>query len=182
MNEETVRKIQEVLLWRRPVVLAILFVLTEFTFYLVYAMKLDFGSTTMLLLIFYNIFKIIMGPLDKVLFSPLPEDKPDQPNRIRTSAEVKEITDKIKEKITLVADWLNDYSKNPTNQKHFIFFSISFIAFALFTMMGSFWVSFIVVHAILIIPGVYFSTFVQNLIHKDNKKDNANSNEKVKTE
>ncbi|KAH0794885.1 hypothetical protein GPJ56_001162 [Histomonas meleagridis] len=182
MKEETVRKIQEVLLWRRPAALAILFVLTEITFYLVYAMKLDFGATLMLILIRYNIIKIVMGSLDKVLFAPLPEDKPDQPNRIRTNDEVKEITDKVKEKIAVVTNWLDDYMKNPTNQKHFIFFSIAFIAFALFTMMGSYWVCFIVIHSCLIIPGLYLSSFLQNLIHKDQNKGNVSKDEKVKTE
>ncbi|KAH0791763.1 hypothetical protein GPJ56_004257 [Histomonas meleagridis] len=182
MKEETIRKIQEVLLWRRPVVLAILVVLTELTFYLVYAMKLDFGATLMLVLILYNILKIVMGSLEKVLFAPLPEDKPDQPNRIRTNAEVKEITQKVQEKIAMVTNWLGDYMKNPTNQKHFIFFSIAFIAFALFTMMGSYWVCFIVIHLIYVLPGLYFSSFVQNLIHKNQSNENVNKDEKVKTE
>jgi hypothetical protein len=171
LTTASIRKVQEVILWRRPFPLILVFIVADFIFIFIYKFRLNFFSTVLFLAIVYNILRFVYdfagSALDYLFFrSPLPDDPPDRLNRIRTPDEV----------VDLLADWearcrqlwgsLTTYAAEPSWDKHLTFFGTLFIVFVITTVVGTFAVMVIIVHAILIIPGMSLNPTVREFVRE----------------
>jgi hypothetical protein len=156
-DPSTVQKIQEVILWRSKAAVAITFVITELIFVFIGAANLGFFATIFFLHIVHSIFRIafkfVGSVLNPLLFRATYDDAPDQSNRIRSFDEVNELVHKCHDRGRAAVQWLRDYRADPTIEKHFFFFFTLFFFFVISTSLGTFWVFFLMVHAVLIIPG-----------------------------
>jgi hypothetical protein len=86
------------------------------------------------------------------LFPVRPPDAKDLPNRIRSAKEVGSLCVGAE-----LREWLNSYVARPTVEKHFRFFELFFVAFVVFTSVGTYWS----VHSLLIGPALALSPTVR---------------------
>jgi hypothetical protein len=170
LSPGAVRKIQEIILWRNPVAVALTFTFVEFIFFFIATTNLGFFPTILFLHILHNVFRFISRlagtVLDVLLFRANYNDLPDQPNRIRTFDEVNTLIHKCHEHGRDALQWLSEYRTNPTLEKHFFFFSTLFFFFVIATALGTFWLVFLIVHAVLIIPGAVFNPRIRDFAEK----------------
>lgn len=184
LDEGFVRKVQEIILWRRPLALTVLTICIELVFYSIYKLDLDFFSTVMYVIVLHNIaelFYLMLGELgNRIFFRPLPDDEPNSPNRIRNIAELSEIISKLLDVLVNFKKWLIDLIYSPTLSKCWTFFGISFAIFIVFSIFGSFWLCFFAVHTLLIIPGAISCPVLSPLLMKQDT--NISVQEKTKSD
>ena len=167
-------RFQEIIFWRRPIIVFITFLIVELIFLAIYVFKLDFISTSIFLLLLFNVFRLfkywIGSFIEKSLFKPLPPDDPTAPNRIRSITEVYILLEMISVWIEDIWTWFKHYLSDPQPLEHFLFYGTCFFLFMIIALLGSYWFIFLIVHIILIAPGLLCSPHVRNYIQKLNKK------------
>jgi hypothetical protein len=170
LSPGAVQKIQEIILWRNPVALALTFIIVECIFVFIATTNLGFFPTILFLHIIHNIFRFVSrlaGPvLNILLFRAKYNDLPDQPNRIRTFDEVSALVHQYHEHGRDALQWLRDYRASPSLEKHFFFFATIFFFFVIATALGTFWLVFLVIHALLIIPGAVCNPRIRDFAEK----------------
>lgn len=182
LTEERARRAQMVLLWRSPVAVGVTFAITELVFFLVHTLDLNVFGTILLLGILVRIAEMVLPMvhdlIDTVVFPALPADPPELSNRIRSYDEIRAFIAQVHRRVKFVYDWLEAYVEKPTLFNHGIFFGTMFVAFVLFTDMGTFCTVFVTVHFILIVPALWFHPKVRELA----KPYLSSLNLKIKTE
>lgn len=185
--KEMIQIIQEIIFWRRPILIFITFLIVEFIFITIYQLHFDIASTLLFLLIVFNIIRLLcycFGPFFKSYFlKPLPQDEPNSPNRIRTMDEVQNFLEDIFEKIEFCISKFKNYTLSPTISEHILFFSSSFLIFLITMTLGSYRLMFLVIHSILVLPGLICSPKVRQLFNTCVEKiTNIKGSEKLKNE
>ncbi|OHT15778.1 hypothetical protein TRFO_13765 [Tritrichomonas foetus] len=174
LDESLAMSIQKIVLWRCPKALISTLLIVEFIFFSIYQMNLDFISTFLFLIIIFYAFRfvwhVIGSSVGPTLFPEIPEEDESVPNRIRPLNDLKKLVSVIQNKIDALCKWLHEYLNNPTVSKHIIFFGTTFLLFVSFTIIGSFWFCFIVVHAVLLGPGIYFNPAVMKFVNEQKAK------------
>jgi hypothetical protein len=164
------QKIQEIILWRRPLAVVVTFAIAESMFFFVSVTDLSFLATVLFLHIVHILFRLVYSLagrfIESVLFRAKYDDPPDLPNRIRSFDEVQALVHTAHEKGRAFVAWLRDYRAQPTIEKHALFFAPLFFLFVVSTVLGTFWVVFLIVHAVLIVPGVALNPTVRRLVAK----------------
>jgi hypothetical protein len=79
-----------------------------------------------------------------------------------------------------VVRWLREYRATPTPEKHFFFFATLFFVFVIATVLGTFWVVFLIVNGILIVPGAWLNPTLRRFV--DGKIRQLREQRKVKEE
>jgi hypothetical protein len=168
LSPSATQKIQEVILWRSPLAVLATFAVVESMFFFVSATDLSFLATVLFLHIVHILFRLayrVAGPLlDRLLFRAKYSDPPDRPNRIRSFEEVQALVHSAHERGRALIAWLRDYRAEPTAEKHALFFAPLFFVFVVSTVLGTFWVVFLIVHAVLIVPGAVCSPTVRAFV------------------
>jgi hypothetical protein len=187
LTASLIRKVQEVLLWRRPLPLLLIFIVVESIFIFVYKFGLNFFSTLLFLAIVYNVFRFVYdfagAALDRVLFgSPLPADLPDQLNRIRPPDEVMDLVTNWEAKFRQLWQWFVAYVADPSWDRHLAFFGTLFVVLIITTIVGTFMLMVIIVHGILIVPGMSLNPVVREFVSERIRAIEAAAEPKQKTD
>lgn len=174
LNETFIQRVQEVVLWKRPIVLAITLFVTNFIFLVEYRLQLDFLATIFFLCFIHSVVKIIQNyagtTLEKILFPTLPEGDQTASNHVRPYSEVKEYLNKIAKSNEQLDEWLKEFVQAPTPMNCLLFFGTMFLLFITFNIFGSFWFLFILIHSILLIPGFVLSPIIRNFVNQKIEK------------
>jgi hypothetical protein len=152
------KRSQEILLWHRPVVFIIILVAVESVFLVVSGLEFGALPTFFLLASLYFALQIVWvfagSTIEAIFFQELPAGDPTALNRVRPIEEVQEICCRYSGQLRTVREWLEHYLIDPSVSDHLLFFGAAFVAFVIVTVLGTLWTVFIVVHSILILPGV----------------------------
>lgn len=180
LNETFIQRVQEVILWKRPIVLAITLLVTNIIFITEYRLQLGFLATIFFLGFIHSMLKVIQniaGPvLEKILFPTLQEDDQSASNHVRPYSEVKEYLNKITKLNEQLDEWLKKFVQAPTPMNYLLFFGTMFLLFITFNIFGSFWFLYIFIHSGLLIPGLVLNPTIRNFVnHKiEEAKQEAN--------
>jgi hypothetical protein len=155
--------------WRRPLALALVFVIVDSIFTLVYALRLSFLSTILFLCVVSNIVRFVYEfagtGVDLWLFeAPRPPDDPNQSNRVRTPEEVDATICYWQANGRRFGEWFRNYIAEPSWGKHAMFFGAVFIVFVVAMAVGTFSIVAIIVHAILVLPGLLLNPAVRGFV------------------
>lgn len=169
VTSSAICKLQEVLFWRRPLALALVFVIVDSIFTLVYALRLSFLSTILFLCVVSNIVRFVYEfagtGVDLWLFeAPRPPDDPNQSNRVRTPEEVDATICYWQANGRRFGEWFRNYIAEPSWGKHAMFFGAVFIVFVVAMAVGTFSIVAIIVHAILVLPGLLLNPAVRGFV------------------
>ena len=166
LDEKNILLIQEIILWKRPKTLIILILLINLIFDIIYFTKLTTIATIIFLILlsfFLRIlWKFFSNQISNFLFPEIIyENDPESPNRIRSMKELQLIYLKFHKFFFNIFQWLRNYIQNPNKLNTFIFLSIMSLIFILFLKIGTYYILWILIHLILILPGFINSPFIR---------------------
>jgi len=181
LNEEFTLRFQEVIFWRRPIVLILIGAIVEAVFWGIKKMELTTFSTILFMIFLYHVTKLIWhffaGAIRSFLFKELPELGIDEPNRTRSLSEVRRNLAHVKAKKMQIQEWLVNYMAEPTLVNTLLFVGTSFLLFSVFSYFGTYKILCVLVHAILIVPGLIVNPTVRKFV-----AEKLNQEPKEKTE
>ncbi|KAH0791118.1 hypothetical protein GPJ56_004929 [Histomonas meleagridis] len=174
--EKHVDQIQAMLFWRNPIPMAILLVLVNLLFFIIYKLNLSFVPTMLLLGTIYVLFKVVKKiageKIAPILFKPI-ENK-EGTYKIYPLEKVCETISCLVGKISCLTGRVKAGDK-PTIGTALIPLAVLSGLFLFFLITGTFWLNFVLVNLILLLPAVIFHPKVLEKIQpyfaKCQKKD-----------
>ncbi|KAH0790885.1 hypothetical protein GPJ56_005020 [Histomonas meleagridis] len=163
--EETITRMQEVFLFKRPLVL-ILILVGILAFY-IFVKSSEAGFFAVIALFFVVIYAVsiiwtyLKNFLSKYLFKPLPADDPTASNRVRTLEEFCDFLEKAKKFIS--------GSENQTKKsslRRIIVAAVSFTFAFIFTKVDPFYFNLVFTYIAILLPGILLHPAVNKLIYK----------------
>lgn len=174
IGEKLAIKIEAIVLWRCPTAFFCTLIISEFVFFCIYQMNLEFISTVTFVLLAYSILRFIWSifgnHLEPFLFGQFPMEEEKQSNRIRSFNELIDLAIQVQEKADNILLKLYDYLLHPSLKKTFLFFGVLGILYIIFTIIGSYSFCFVVFHLFLIGPGFYFHPSFQRYLEQRKAK------------
>jgi hypothetical protein len=160
-HEAQLNRIQEVLLFRRPFVLALVVVGIAAFSGVVYSYECGFFATVSLIaLVYYGVLIVwtYLGPrIDAWLFPPLPSlDNPAGSNRV---GDVRELCDGLKAVYGILSRSLNSSIRN------LAFGAASLVWAAILWTVSAFWLNLILTGLVLFLPGLLLLPPIQGFWH-----------------
>ncbi|KAH0788120.1 hypothetical protein GPJ56_007951 [Histomonas meleagridis] len=174
--EKHIEQIQAMLFWRNPIPMAILLVLVNLLFFIIYKLNLSFVPTMLLLAtisVLIKVVKKIAGEkIASILFKPI-ENK-EGTYKIYSLESVSQTLSCIAQKISSLRGRICPGEK-PTIGSALLPLGILAGLFLVFLLTGTFWLNFVLVNLILLLPAVIFHPKVLEKIEphfaKCQKKD-----------
>lgn len=146
--------VQGMLLWRRPLPMVLLLLVTELVFAFVYLSDLGFFSVLSIAVTFRYIAELIYhnfgSQISSALFPDKPKGRPDEPNRIRELRPFCRLFAGIANRAYSYAHRLfTDFSTDGLLHSTLVYL----VLFVVFHLCGTFAVVFVLVHILLLAPG-----------------------------
>ena len=168
-HELAVERIQSVLMFRRPIAAAAVFVGINLVFFIYRALNLPFLSNLCLLLLCSLIirqFAPIVVPLaEGFLFGDdVPKGEANESNRIRSTKEVSQFLVKIVAPIEYAVKTVRKIASDTSVVGRGIYFGVLLCLLILTKVISVFWVIVIVVDCALVLPGVLLHPQVAPMI------------------
>jgi hypothetical protein len=149
--------IQSLLFWRRPIHFAVILVLVELAFFFVSITNLSFLAFSSLALAFYYVGRAVavkFGSTIARLFPPIDKGKPTESNRIYP---LLPFCQRFSHISSTFADFIERLHKGAiAGSRVDLIKAVALLgaAFLLFAFAGTFWPIFVVLHLVLLLPGV----------------------------
>ena len=176
LNDESSRRVQEIIYWRRPIKSLVVLAVVDVFMILLYFLNTGFFATVILLGCLNFLLKFVWAKfgeqISSFLFSPPLDDSAaaDRTDRIRSVDEVKSFTKKYHDYVKTAVDWVRNYKQNPDFNSHLIFFGSAFVAFFVATLFGTWLLCFLAINAFFIVPACLLNSelhqFVQSKMNK----------------
>lgn len=168
-NAELVKRIQSVLMIRRPIAFAVVLVLVNFHFIALRTLNLSFYPFIIFCAMYsivYRILKPKVVPMaEKFLFGePVPEGEASETNRIRSNEEVAAILTKVINPIMHVTNIISKIANDQSIMGRLVWVVVLFCVFVLTASVDFFKLTAILVNGVLIVPGVLCNPKVAALI------------------
>ncbi|KAH0793543.1 hypothetical protein GPJ56_002590 [Histomonas meleagridis] len=164
--EEFILRMQEVLLFKRPLVLVLLLV-GILSFYL-FVRSSEAGFFAVIALFFVVLYGIaiiwtyLKKYISKYLFKPLPADDPLAPNRVRTLEEFCEFIEKASKRIAG-----SEKQTKASSLRRIITSVVAFFFAFLFTKVDPFYFNLIFTFIIILLPGTLLHPMIYKLIFRN---------------
>jgi ABC-type multidrug transport system fused ATPase/permease subunit len=176
-HEESVKKIESLVMWQKKTYSVIFLILVELLFvgaYLLPFSKLANMSIIFGILSVANVtYRTFPKFFDKLFTFQYPELPEDAPNRLRSVAEISAFI------TTCLSFWIKivEFAFNALDDNSIIYIAATSIfimmIFAVFYVLGDFWLIWIIFHLIFIVPGIVLQPKIQEwLFTKDGAYDN----------
>lgn len=167
-NVILVDKFQEILMLKRPIALVALVLYIDFEMLLYHCLNLPFLANCCLLALNYILFKVlkqIVWPiLTPILFGgDINRGTESEPNRIRTSTEVAAALNKVLVPLSKIVDIFVKLHADKSNTGLLIWAGVLFAGFVLTASVDFFWIIFILVNCLLLLPGICLNPTVIKL-------------------
>ena len=169
--------------WHRPIFSAIIFILVELSFFLIYISNLKKATMLSIILAVFAVLnvsqKIFPNLFDKFFSFQIPEISADATNRIRSVSEVSAyLTTMLSLWTSFIKFVLSDFSI-----LHLIISLISlFFLTVMLTIFGDFWIVYIFFHVIFVLPGIVLHPRIYNMLfyheneeNEEEEQNNANN-------
>ena len=168
-NSELVKRIQSVLMIRRPIAFAVILVVVNAHFIMLRTLNLSFYPFVIFCVMYSMIYRILkpkIAPMaEKFLFGqPVPDGEANETNRIRSNEEVAAVLGKVMNPIMYITNTLTKIANDQNIVNKLVWIVILFCAFVLTASVDFFKLTIILVNALLIIPGVVCHPQVAALI------------------
>lgn len=154
--EPIVEKAEAVLLWRNPIGLAAIVVLVNLLFVIIYKFELTFLPTLCLILLTKCLIELVWtvsGPqVEAILFPQVEKGGANEPNRIRSLDDVCEFVAPAYKCVKGLRSKAKPSAGLSTQTMITIGVLLGLVIF--FSLTGTFWLSFIVINGILLLPGL----------------------------
>jgi len=173
-NEKSIRLIQDIVLWRRPFLLVFFLIIIEFLFFSIYFLDLETFSTFIYILLIFSIIRFVYSLFPLSIQKLLLNGNVSWEEKVWSTAEIAVIYQKTANRIQIGINWFLNYINQPNFVDHILFFGTSFLLYMMFSSIGPFWLIFVIVHSILIIPGII------HLIHHHKLSEYLSINGKTK--
>lgn len=177
--------IQSMLFWRRPIPMIILLVITELILIFIYQSNLGFFSVLSVLITLRYIVELVYHKfgeqISQVLFKEIDRGNANEPNKIYPLEPFCKLFVGISNRLYL---FVMKLFKDRTPNGLLYSTTIYFILFIIFWFCGTFSIMFILIHLILLGPGILMHPKVYPYSQKYLKYilDFAENNEKIKSD
>ena len=151
LSEGFISRIQELLFWRRPLISLFFSVVINLILFLIYYLDLSFLSTIGLLGAVRSLFLLLCPKAFDSMFRNQKDENDTSTNRIRTLQELKPKIQRLNKAIENIKLWFDEYVKNPTLKKNFIFFGFSALSFITAETLGTVFIFWILIDSVLFI-------------------------------
>lgn len=168
-NAELVKRIQSVLMLRRPIAFAVVLVVINFHFIMLRTLNLSLYPFIIFCAMYSMVYRILkpkVAPMaEKFLFgTPVPDGEASETNRIRSNEEVAAIINKVTSPIVYVANILAKIANDQSIVSKLVWVVILVCAFVLTASVDFFKLASLLINALLIVPGVLCHPKVAALI------------------
>ena len=158
-HPQIVENVQAMLFWRRPIPMAILLSLIELLFIFIKKAELTFLPVAVLFVSIFVLGKIIINKFGEAIFRilfPEIENKgsENEPNRIRPVETIADIVTCTAKHVCMARGKLCSKVNAPGITGLSLKCGVLFGLFLFFCMTGTFWLIFVVLHLILLVPGI----------------------------
>ena len=173
-NIDCFKKVQEVLLLKRPVVLVIAVVLLNLALFFYKKLSSNFYALAVFIALVHLIYKsfvekYVSGIIEK-LFASNVEDDENAPNRIRSPKEVAALISKVFFFVPIVVKMLAKFAKDESFLGRLIWIGVLFVFFIIFTLIDMFWIIAFALNAALLLPAILTEKHVYEFINKQKQK------------
>jgi hypothetical protein len=156
--EAVYKAIQGILFWRRPIAMAVTLCTVELLFTMVHVWNLGFVSVATLALSSYYalalVFKIVGSGIITWAFPPINEGEPPTSNRIYPLLPFCQRISHISSTVADAVERMHEANGRGSIQSLFVSSSVFAGLFVFFALCGAFWPAFIIVHILLLAPGI----------------------------
>ena len=149
-------RLESMLFWRRPIPMAILLVIVEFTFIFIRCGHLSFLSVLSMIFAFRYIIELLYrkfgDKISAVLFQPIDLGKEGESNRIYP---ILPFCQRASYLCSVIYNKIVEFKKFiKTTKGQFVPLILSAVGFFVFWVIGTFWPTFFLVNLILLAPGI----------------------------
>lgn len=174
-NTELVKRIQSVLMLRRPIAFIVAFVVINFHFIMLKTLNLSFYPFIIFCAMYYMVYGILkpkVAPLlEKFLFEgEVPDGEANETNRIRSNEEVAALLTKVVSPIAAVAKVISKLANDKNMFSRLIWVVVLFCVFILTASVDFFKITALLVNAVMILPGVLCHPKVAAIIAAQKEK------------